>query len=245
VVDIQHREIAEGAAERPELEIFQRQWNLYRKIIDNDYFSGAEAYPVLSRLLNSELPRPFRFLDLACGDASGIVGALTATQIAHYHGVDLSLPALKLAERQLQVLPCDVKLEHADFVDAVQDRSRRPDVVWFGLSLHHLTTPRKRDLMRDIRNLIAAEGAFVMYEPTLCDGEDLPAYLDRFEALARDTWTACTLDELELALEHVRSCDLPETASDWIALGREAGFSRGEELFRATTDLFGMFAYRI
>ena len=245
MVDIQHREIAEGAAERPELEIFQRQWNLYRKIIDNDYFSGADVYPILNRFLNSELPRPFRFLDLACGDASGIVGALTDTQITHYHGVDLSLPALELAKRHLDVLPCAVTLERVDFADTVQNRSHQPDVVWFGLSLHHLTTPRKRNLMRDIRNLIAADGAFVIYEPTLRDGEDLPAYLDRFEALARDTWTACTPDELELALDHVRSCDLPETGGDWIALAREAGFSRGEELFRAPTDLFGMFAYRI
>ncbi len=245
MVDIQHREIGEGAAERPELEIFQRQWNLYRKIIDNDYFSGADVYPVLSRFLSEEMPRPFRFLDLACGDASGIVGALKGTQIAHYHGVDLSLPALELAKRHLLGLPCAVKLEHADFTDAVQDRSQPPDVVWFGLSLHHLTTPRKRDLMRDIRNLIAADGAFVIYEPTLRDGEDVPGYLDRFEEFARGTWTACTPEELDMALEHVRACDLPETGGDWITLAREAGFSKGEELFRAPTDLFGMFAYRV
>jgi len=245
VVNIQQREPAEGATERPELEIFQRQWDLYRKIIDNDYFSGADVYPVLNRFLKDELPRPFRFLDLACGDASGIVGALKGTQIAHYHGVDLSVPALELAKRHLQVLPCAVTLEHADFTDVVQDRSQPPDVVWFGLSLHHLTTLKKRVLMRDICNLIAADGAFIIYEPTLRDGEDVPAYLDRFEEFARETWTACTPEELDMALEHVRSCDVPETGGDWIALAREGGFSKGEELFRAPTDLFRMFAYRV
>lgn len=245
MVDIQHSEAARGDGKRPELEIFRRQWDLYRKIIDNDYFHGADVYPVLNRFLREEMPRPFRFLDLACGDASGIVGALTGTQIAHYHGVDLSLPALELAKRQLQALECAVKLEHADFADAVQDRSHRSDVVWFGLSLHHLTTPRKRNMMHDVRNLIAADGAFVVYEPTLRAGENVPAYLDRFEALARDTWTACTPEELDMALEHVRSCDLPETGSDWIKFGRDAGFSKAEELFRAPTDLFRMFAYRI
>ncbi len=245
MADIHKQESAEGGGGRPELEIFRRQWDLYRKIIDNDYFHGADVYPVLNRYLKEEIQGPFRFLDLACGDASGIVGALKGTQITHYHGVDLSLPALELAERQLQVLPCAAKLEHADFTDAVKGQPYAPDVAWFGLSLHHIATPGKRELMCDIRKLIAAEGAFVIYEPTLRDGEDLPDYLDRFDTLARSTWTACTTEELDMALEHVRSCDLPETGSDWIRLGREAGFSKGEELFRAPTDLFRMFAYRV
>lgn len=245
MVDSQQREPAEGAAERPELEIFLRQWDLYRKIIDNDYFSGVDAYPVLGRFLREEVLRPFRFMDLACGDASGIFGALKGTQIAHYHGVDLSLPALELAKRQLDVLPCVVTLEHADFADAVQDHAQTPDVVWIGLSLHHLPTLKKRDMMRDIRKLIAADGAFVIYEPTLRDGEDVPAYLDRFEEFARRTWTVCTPEELDMALEHVRTCDVPETGGDWTALAREAGFSKGKELFRAPTDLFRMFAYRV
>lgn len=245
MVDIQQREPAKGGGERPELEIFRRQWTLYRKIIDNDYFHGADVYPVLHRYLKEEISGPFRFLDLACGDASGIVGALEGTRIAHYHGVDLSLPALELAERQLQTLPCAVMLEHADFTDAVKTQPHAPDVAWFGLSLHHLATPGKRGMMCDIRKLIAADGAFVIYEPTLRDGEDLPAYLDRFEKLARSTWTACSSEELVMALEHVRSCDLPETSGDWIRLGSDAGFSKAQELYRAPTDLFGMFAYRV
>lgn len=244
MVDIQQRELMEGSAERPELEIFQQQWNLYRKIVDNDYFSGADVYREFNRFLSAEIARPFRLLDLACGDASGIVGALKGTQIVHYHGVDLSLPALELAKRHLDVLSCEIKLEHADFVDVARDRSHRRDIVWFGLSLHHLTTLRKRALMRDIRNLVAADGVFAIYEPTLGDGENLPAYLDRFEQFARGTWKACTSKELDLALEHVRSCDLPETGGDWVALAREAGFSKGEEIFRAPTDLFRMFVFR-
>jgi ubiquinone/menaquinone biosynthesis C-methylase UbiE len=101
VVDIQQRELMEGSAERPELEIFQQQWTLYRKIVDNDYFSGADVYREFNRFLSVEMARPFRLLDLACGDASGIVDALKGTQIVQYHGVDLSLPTLELAKRHL------------------------------------------------------------------------------------------------------------------------------------------------
>ncbi len=105
MADIHKQESAEGGGDRPELEIFRRQWDLYRKIIDNDYFHGADVYPVLNRYLKEEIQGPFRFLDLACGDASGIVGALKGTQVTHYHGVDLSMPALELAERNCKRFP--------------------------------------------------------------------------------------------------------------------------------------------
>jgi hypothetical protein len=42
----------------------------------------------------------------------------------------------------------------------------------------------------------------------------------------------------------VRTCDLPETVASWEALGRQAGFSRFSELYRAPSDLFRMFCYR-
>jgi SAM-dependent methyltransferase len=237
--------MAEGATERPEIEIFQQQWNLYRKLVDQDYFYGTQVYPTLQRFLNSEFQRPFRFLDLACGDAHDIVGALTGTHIADYHGVDLSLPALELAKGNLDGLSRPVTLERADFTEAVKDASPRADVVWFGLSLHHLTTPRKRELMRDVRESLAPDGAFLIYEPTLLDGEDRPAFMDRFEALARETWTACSRDEVDAAVEHMRTSDLPETRGDWLTMGLEAGFSEAEELLRDPPELIRMFVFRV
>jgi hypothetical protein len=45
-------------------------------------------------------------------------------------------------------------------------------------------------------------------------------------------------------MEHVRGCDLPETVSDWSALGREAGFTKIAELYRSPDDLFRLFSYR-
>jgi hypothetical protein len=46
-------------------------------------------------------------------------------------------------------------------------------------------------------------------------------------------------------LGHVRGCDLPETQSTWIELGREAGFSKITEPYRSPDDLFRLFIYRI
>jgi hypothetical protein len=76
------------------------------------------------------------------------------------------------------------------------------------------------------------------------DGEDRNGYLSRFEQISRQSWTALTPAEWQALMTHVRTCDLPETVSSWIALGHEAGFRAGDELFKAPSDLYRMFCYR-
>lgn len=238
------QEPAIAARDEKAVEIFRHQWQVYRKVLDHDYLWNAGAYARLHRFLLEDIARPFDFLDLACGDASGIVPALKDTAVARYQGVDLAAPALALAERNLEALPCDVELEHADFATAMRRRSRPADIVWISLSLHHLETADKRTLMAEIGNGMAGSGALLVYEPTREEGEGRPAYLDRIEEVGRRDWTALSRDEFREAIAHVRTCDLPETGTGWVALGREAGFSRIAELYRSPDDLFRLFCYR-
>lgn len=226
------------------MDIFRDQWELYGKFLKYDYLANAGAYAGLHRFLMDDIARPFRFVDLACGDASGIVTALAGTAINHYRGVDLAEPALALAQRNLEALPCRVELEHADFCTAMRKQPRPDDIVWISLSLHHLHAADKLALMREVRVGIEPRGAFLIYEPTRRDGEDRAGYLDRFEDIGRREWTALTPDELEEGMKHVRTCDLPETVSDWHMLAREAGFSETAEVYKARNDLFRMFLYR-
>jgi SAM-dependent methyltransferase len=227
------------------MEIFRQQWDLYQKFLEFDYLSNAGAYAALHRFLIADRARPFDFVDLACGDASGIVGALRNTQVAHYRGIDLAAPALDHARVNLKALPCEVVLEQSDFAQAMRHRTQPADIVWISLSLHHLETPAKRVLMREVRDGLHHDGAFLIYEPTRNDGEDRSAYLDRFESIGRRDWTGLSADEFKEALGHVRGCDLPETQSTWIELGREAGFSQITEPYRSPDDLFRLFIYRI
>jgi SAM-dependent methyltransferase len=244
MVNVAHHETTTAPRDGKAMEIFQKQWELYRKFLKFDYLSNAGAYAELNRFLTADIARTFDFLDLACGDASGIVTALEGTRIAHYRGIDLAAPALDLAKGNLEELPCDAVLEQADFTHAMRNRAPPADVVWISLSLHHLETSDKLTLMREIRDGMRADGAFLIYEPTREDGEDRPAYLDRFEQAGRRDWTALSADEFTEAMSHVRGCDLPETVSGWVELGREAGFSKVAELYRSPDDLFRLFSYR-
>lgn len=235
---------AQRASDAKAMEMFAHQWQLYRKILDHDYLGNDGAYAALQRFLADEIARPFHLLDLACGDAKGIAQTLSGLPISSYRGIDLATPALELARSNLKALPCPVTLEQADFSDAVRSVREPLDIVWISLSLHHLETPAKLQLMREIFGAMAPEGAFLIYEPARADGEGRPAYMDKFERIAHADWTALNPTELAEALEHVRTCDLPETITGWKTLGREAGFSRIFELYRSPDNLFRLVNYR-
>lgn len=240
-----HQEPVTSVGDAAAVEIFRHQWQLYRKFLKHDYLSNAGAYAALHRFLLEDVARPFEFLDLACGDASGIVTVLKGHPVTHYCGVDLAPPALALARHNLEELACPVVLEEANFVTSVRVRQRPTDIVWISLSLHHLAKPDKQRLMRDVREGIGEDGALLVYEPTCFDGEDRSAYLDRFEAVARESWTELTAEEVDEALRHVRACDLPETVSDWVGMGRKAGFTRVVERYRSPDELFRLFSYQL
>src|SRR5215467_9107822 len=130
------------------MQAFRHQWQIYSKVVDKDYLSHQAVQAVLHQELVADVNRPFRFLDLACGDARLTVAALQGTPVIHYHGIDLSAPALAIARQTVKALACPFDLEQEDFVSAMRARRESADVVWIGLALHHLQTPDKGVLMR-------------------------------------------------------------------------------------------------
>jgi ubiquinone/menaquinone biosynthesis C-methylase UbiE len=222
------------------MEQFQTQWATYQKAVDHDLLS----HEAVGNLFGSALKRyqrPFSILDIACGDASLMKRVLPATRVGHYHGIDLAEPALELAAKNLAGMAFTVDLDHRDFVEAMNDRPEPADVSWCSLSIHHLPTEDKLHLLKAVRR---ATGSFLMiYEPTRLDHEDRGSYLDRFVRINRPLWTMLTPDEWNQIEHHVRTADLPETSAVWLDLGREAGFSRADQVFVDPTDFYRLYRY--
>ena len=143
MLDAQFATSAAKASRNSAAAIFQREWRLYRIIVDHNYLFHREACGRLRQVLLKGAARPFRFLDLACGDASATAGALKGMEIASYCGVDLSADALDLAGAALADVDCPISLHEGDFVEALADWAEPVDVIWVGLSLHHLRAPAK------------------------------------------------------------------------------------------------------
>lgn len=157
--------VADGAA----LEQFQKQWATYQKLVDTDALSHKEVGRILHDTLKA-IAEPFAFLDIACGDAGQMKKALAGTKVDHYHGIDLSEPALKLAANNLEGVPFVVELDHRDFVEAIERRPEPADAAWCGLSIHHLSTDGKLELLKAIHG--STSNILLIYGPTLADDED-------------------------------------------------------------------------
>jgi ubiquinone/menaquinone biosynthesis C-methylase UbiE len=227
----------------PAANVFEREWRTYRKMVDNNYLFHREAYACLRDIVTREVAGPFRFLDIACGDASATVAALAGKPIAQYWGIDLSAEALAIAARNLAALDCRVELQRGDFEDLLARSQQSVDVAWIGLSLHHLEAARKLAVMRQIRQIIGERGLFLAYENASPDDEDRAGWLRRWDGL-EPHWTAYSRAEWRLMADHVHGHDFPETSARWHLLGRDAGFREVKEVFIAPTDLFRMYLFR-
>jgi len=232
-----------GSSARAALAQFQQQWATYRKLVEGDCLCHRELGGILHSTLNDVFKLPFSFLDIACGDAFMMKRALRGTRVRHYHGIDLSQAALELAAGNLADLPFKVDLDHRDFVEAMLRRPEHADAAWCSLSIHHLATDDKLKLMQAIRRATGSRGIFLLYEPTRRDGEDRPAWLDRFLRTNKPRWSVLTADEWEQIWHHVTTCDFPETGPVWCELGREAGFGMARQVFVDPTDFFRLYRF--
>jgi SAM-dependent methyltransferase len=244
MVNILRHAPASPVVDEEAMQTFRRQWQVYSKLVDNDYLSHQTVGAVLHRELVTEVNHPFQFLDLACGDARLTVAALQGTPVIQYHGIDLSAPALALARQVVKALACPVELEQADFVSAMRERPEPADVAWIGLALHHLQTPDKLVLMREVRTAVGDGGRFLIYEPVCHEGESRAAYLDRFEQTSHSSWAALTPEEWATILAHVRAADFPEPPSVWAQLGRDAGFLSVRDLFTDAANMYTVFCFQ-
>lgn len=225
--------------------IFLRQWGVYRKVVENNLMFHREAYGLLEATLASLGSGPLRLLDLGCGDASNIAALLPRLPVVRYDGVDISPQALAIAETSLTGTGCAFGLHEADFASALSGWRDPVDVIWIGQSLHHFRAPEKRAILRDAHRLLAAGrgGTLVIWEPTLNDGEDRDGWCDRF-ARDRPAWAPLEDAEFDSMASHVRASDHPETSSDWLAMGREAGFAHAEELVVSAWALARVYRFR-
>jgi SAM-dependent methyltransferase len=223
--------------------MFNRHLAIYRKIVGANLMFHREVYTLLRTLLRDLISRPFSLLDIACGDASASAAALRDCSIARYYGIDLSPASLEIAKEELRYLPCPVDLRCCDFVEAMSCWTEPVDVVWIGMSLHHLRLEGKASMMRHIYRAMRQDGLFLLWEPTLLDQEERRDWLDRFSTF-REDWAPITDEEVATMELHMELADFPETADTWKAIGREAGFARVEELFMMPNRIGRVFQYR-
>jgi cyclopropane fatty-acyl-phospholipid synthase-like methyltransferase len=223
-------------------DLFAKGLATWQKLVAGNYLAHEQAYHVLRKVLVNEAKDGFVFADLACGAAPFSAEALAGTGVARYVGVDISKPALEVAKEMLAPLTCPIELRRQDFVDAIDSWEGRVDVVWIGLSLHHLRTSEKRAFIRKVERLLPGDGLFLIWEPTCLEGEDREGWVERYSQYLKSL--PFPDDEVAAMDSHQRASDYAETSATWKGMAREAGFEQADELFVAPDQFTGVYLFR-
>ncbi len=222
---------------------FFSQWDIYRLCIEHNTLFHREVGDILRRELQ-EQTGPFTFLDLACGDAELTAEALRGTKVAAYTGVDFSAPALALAAEKTAALACPRRFHEQDFTHFLRDNKEKFDLVYLGLSLHHLETATKREVMQYLRGAMADGGSFYLFEPILHAGESREGYTERWSAAMDGPYDPFPPASRDALREHVRQSERPEAAEQYLALAHAAGFLRGNILFTDPGNFYSLFRFK-
>ncbi len=221
---------------------FFSQWDIYRLCIEHNTLHHRQVGEILRCELLART-EPFTFLDLACGDADLTAAALHETKVSAYTGVDFSAPALALAANKIAELGCPRTLHEADFTDFLRKNKASHDVIYLGLSLHHLETETKRETMKHLRHATALGGTFYLFEPILHAGENREGYVARWGAAMDGPYDPFPSAARDALREHVRESERPESAAEYLAAARDAGFRDGEILFTDAGNFYSLFRF--
>lgn len=221
---------------------FFNGWNLYRRIVDHDYLCHRSAKEALASWLDG-FGRPFSFLDLGCGDASFSAGILTGRELISYTGMDISPVALDLARENTRELTASVSLVPGDFLTGIGSLPGSYDVIYIGLSLHHLPRAEKEFFFGELRRRTAPGGALLVYDPILSPGEVRDVFMGRWVDHAQWSWKALTVEELAGAVEHVTTSDFPEEITTLNRMAVRAGYRPAEILFTDRSDFYSLMAF--
>lgn len=227
----------------PSQDLFVNSWEVYRKMVDHDYLSHRGAYATLRSVLLARGQVPFSFLDVACGDAGMSSGALAGTGVRSYAGIDISEDAISRARQAVPHVVPDCRFCIGDFRQLLRGWENAVDVVWIGLSLHHLRKDEKAEVMSDVCRLLSSSGQFLIYEEIREEEETRTEWLARWDE-QEASWTAYTQAEWQYICDHVHGSDFPESDSDWRKLGSRAGFTKVSKLYESDSGLFGLYCFQ-
>lgn len=198
---------------------------------------------VVRRLIERH-ERPIRrFLDLGAGDGALSALLFAVSPAARGVLVDNSEAMLRRAGERFAGSAIDWEPVRADLADPGwrdQVPARRYDAVASGLAIHHLPSARKRELYREVLELLEPGGLFVNMDYVTAHGP-LRGLFDeqmRANALAHERAQGGNrgAEEVDLDDDH----DLPDTLQDQLAWLCEAGFDETETHFKwAEAAVFG------
>lgn len=219
---------------------------------------ASEQLDLMERVIRTFQPNPSKWLDLGCGD--GALGRKMIQAFPSSKGVmmDFSEPMLetarsKLLNEETGISEKHVKILHGDFSktdwrtpflfkrqehDEEEQGWSTFDVIVSGFAIHHLPDNRKRDLYREIYEMLSPGGVFLNLEHVASPDETVEGIFDEafVDSMYKHYQGIKTREECEAAVQYDLNVDreanvvVPvETQCQWL---REIGYQHVDCYFK-------------
>ena len=222
--------------------LFTEGWRNYRLVLEHDYLWHSLAESGLHETIVDRFGRDtaFAFLDLACGDAETTARVLRDFDAVEYVGVDSSPQALEAAAATNFGKGVRTRFVLADYVDFLNNDQGHYDVIFVGMSAHHLGERRLPEFFELVRKRLARDGLFVAYEPFLLADETRDEQIARLHAVIGKFWSAMPAESRRSVVEHTASADFPVSLEVWNAAAEAAGLPVGRFVRKSPDRLYAM-----
>jgi len=205
--------------------LFTTGWRAYKAILEHDYLWHSVAGSVLKEQLQERFghDRPFKFLDLACGDACVTAGVLKDFPLAQYTGVDSSREALKQAETYTNLLGPGHRLVISDYLEYLDNATELYDVIYVGLVAHHLGEAGLDRFFKGVKKRLAPGGVLMAYETITLADESRDEHTGRLCRMIRHFWIKMPEEYRQFVVDHVTTSDFPVSFQVWSEKAGQAG----------------------
>ena len=237
------------------LEMFQKSWQTYKAVVTADLMEHASMTKKISEVVHiwmehmsiSDNPSAdISIADIGCGDLALLGPLYKSLPLKSFHGVDMSLSALNLAQKAFQLTSEDgvldsnaaniqtkwinedllrwagnVQIEQTadgDVVDMIESQQKF-DIIICAFSVHHLNDEDKIRFLQALKsNKLKPKGMILMADIFRTGEEDRESYLTRFGNHIQATWNSISETDQASVLKHVRENDYPASLKDFVSL---------------------------
>lgn len=200
------------------IEHFARQADDYERLMTR----LVPEYLAQSEIIRSLLPqddKPYKILDLGCGN--GVLSEIVLSRLPHAHVVafDMTRDMLAACERKLSSHAGRFELVQGDY--STDHIGSQYDIVLAGLTLHHLRWEERAEFYRTLFQAMQ-EGGLLIARDIIIDGDP------EIRRVQYDLWKAFMKsqgEDPEFWFDRHREKDHPLTLADHFQWLRQAGFT--------------------
>jgi cyclopropane fatty-acyl-phospholipid synthase-like methyltransferase len=212
-------------------QIFIRNWEIYQKIIRQNYMKHNELAAHSQVYFNQlSLKQPIKLLDIGCGDAHQISKQLKDLNLSSYTGYDLSAQAIEFAKQNVENLNAACNFQVGYMEDLIKKDQQTYTALYSSFAIHHLSDEMKNDFIHNCYKRLDDGGLFILIDIKRLPGQSIEAYKKSYADWIHQDWHSLTTDEKHAIIDHLNTCDIPVEASTYIQYANNAGFNYIEKV---------------